>query len=169
VLFANKEILASTLGFSCFPISTNAFETRDVCLVNTSRLFLSANSITIVSVILHLARSVLVHLVQILISIGIQNQNFLFAVSNATRLSRRRWWLKLPVDVFNDPYPITSFCHLHGTIDVFLSFTEAFGWATVSWERLVDRAHIAVCAFALLYFIFNAIISGFAQWYPVNW
>jgi len=34
---------------------------------------------------------------------------------------------------------------------------------------LVDRAHIAVCAFALLYFIFNAIISGFAQWYPVNW
>jgi len=47
-------------------------------------------SVNIVSVILHLARSVLVHHVQIHINTGIQKPRFLFAVSNATRLSKRR-------------------------------------------------------------------------------
>jgi len=107
-------------------------------------------SLRIVSVIPHLVRSVLVHLVQILISIGIQNQSFLFAVSNATRLSRRRWWLKLPVDVVNDPLSLASSSYMEPSM--FLSFTEALV-KQLCVERLVESSYCGLCiCFIILFF-----------------
>lgn len=79
----------------------------------------------IVSVILHLARSVLVHHVQIRINTGIQKPRFLFAVSNATRLSRRRLLGKLPSDVVNSPPLLASITYMSPSIC--LSMIQALG------------------------------------------
>jgi hypothetical protein len=82
-------------------------------------------SLNIVSVILHLVRSVLVHHVRIHINTGIQKQRFLFAVSNATRLSRRILQLNLPVDVVNSP-PLLA-CTSYISPSIFLFMIQALG------------------------------------------
>ncbi|KAL5155795.1 hypothetical protein HKD37_19G054800 [Glycine soja] len=111
---ANALMLASnTIRYTMGPTGTFVTFSEEMGLpsvlnskpVRLASLELSLECLTIIP---HLVRSVLVHLVQILISIGIQNQSFLFAVSNATRLSKRRWWLKLPVDVVNDLLSLAS-------------------------------------------------------------
>lgn len=126
VLFIKKK---SVPLLSWFPDFDHDEDWLDVKFVwkNKSKSSFSANdiSLNIVSVILRLARSVLVHHVQIHINTGIQKPSFLFAVSNATRLFRRRLQPK-PSANFVDTLPLLASTSYMSPL-VFLFMIQALG------------------------------------------